>query len=265
MQALLLGDRYNIPASIEELFQYSGVVHILAISGFNISIVAGLIFIFLKLLPIPRKGQYLLTIGLVILYAFMTGGRPSVVRAAIMATVFLAGFVVERETETLNNLALAAGIILLMNPSNLFDVGFQLSFLSVFAIISLYPRLMEICDHWVPENKSRLLRYIFQSLAVSLAASWGVSGLIAYYFHIVTPIALWTNLIVIPLVSVITALGLGLLLMGVVLPAAAFMFAACIKVLLNLMVGVVFLSVQTSVPILPDLFWLPSPTLQKDI
>ncbi|MCK5013429.1 MAG: ComEC family competence protein [Candidatus Omnitrophica bacterium] len=244
MQAVLLGDRYNIPKHIRELFQISGVAHILAISGLHLGIVGFLIFLFLKMMPIPRKGQYLLTILLLIFYSFLTGGRSSVIRATVMGVVFLASFILEREGDSFNTLGLAALLILLMNPLNLFDVGFQLSFISVFTIISFYPKFMNIFKRLFPDKQPIIIRYLLQSSAVSLAAYLGVAGLIAYYFQIVTPIALLANLIVVPLISAIVALGMGLLFVGVVLPPAIFVFANCIKILLNVMVASTFLFVQ---------------------
>ncbi len=244
MQAVLLGERYNFPKHIRELCELCGVSHIFAISGLHLSTVAFLIFLFLKMLPIPRKGQYLSTIFLLTFYAFLTGGRPSVIRAAIMINVFLVSFIIERETDSINTLGLAALLILLMNPLNLFDVGFQLSFVSVFSIISFYPKFMNGFKRLFPDNKSKIIRYLMQSFAVSLSAYLGVAGLIVYYFHIITPVGIVANVVVIPLISVIVMLGLGLLVSGIICPACAFAFAVCIKVLLNLMVAVIFLFVQ---------------------
>ena len=138
MQAFLLGDRYDIPKNVYDLFKISGVAHIIAISGFNIGIVAYVIFLVLRMFPIPRGGQYILNMLFLIFYAFLTGGQPPVVRATIMAVVFLASFLMERESEPVNTLSLAALILLFMNPLNLFDVGFQLSFISVLSIILFY-------------------------------------------------------------------------------------------------------------------------------
>lgn len=244
MQAVLLGDRYNIPKHIKELFQISGVAHILAISGLHQGIVAGLILLFLKMLPIPRRAQYFLTILLLIFYSFLTGGRPSVIRATIMAVVFLTSFIVEREGDSINALGLAVFLILLMNPLNLFDVGFQLSFISVFSIISLYSIFVNGLKRLFPDNKSRIVRYFMQSLAVSISAYLGVVGFIAYYFRIVAPIAIFANLIVIPLIAVIIALGMGLLLAGVIFAPLATAFATCTKVLLNVMASFIFLCVK---------------------
>jgi len=244
LQGFLVGDRYNIPRSIVDLFKISGVVHILAISGFNLGIIAFQILLFLKMLPMPRRLQYFCAMVLIIFYAFLTGGQPAVVRAAIMASVILTGLMIERESDSMNTLSLAALLILLMNPLNVFDVGFQLSFISVFSIIFFYPQWMNMFQRLVPHNKSKIINYTLQSLAVSLSASWGVAGLIAYYFHIVTPIGILANLIVVPLSGAVVTLGMGLLLTGIVIPPIATVFAHCLKVVLNIMVAAIFLFAQ---------------------
>ncbi len=236
MQAMLLGGTTQIDRSVNDLFLKTGTAHILAISGFNIGIVAFVIFLFLKILPIGRRPQIILTILLLIFYAFLTGGRPPVVRATIMTVIFLAGFLVERESDSFNTLFWAAFLILLSNPLSLFDVGFQLSFVSVWFIIYCYPRWMK---SWAKLPWPGL-RWVVQSLIVSVAAWMGVAALIAYYFEIVTPITILANLFVIPLSTAIIALGLGLMLIGGMIPAFSFMFVYCIKFILNMMVILIY-------------------------
>ncbi len=263
MQALILGDRYNIPKDLYDLFKISGVAHILAISGFNIGIVAYVVFLILRIFPIHRHGQSVLTMLFLVFYAFLTGGDPPVVRATIMVLVFLSGFLIELESEPINTLSLAALIILLINPFNLFEVGFQLSFVSVLSIIIFYPKFMRLFLKLVPgdilssddrdlsQRRKKvtkliglIMEYFLQSMAVSLAAYLGVVVLIAYYFHLITPVVILANLVVIPLASLAVFLGLGILGAGWVCPGVAWMFANCIKVCLNLMVGSVLLFVQ---------------------
>jgi len=239
IQAIILGDRYEIPKHVRELFVVTGTAHILAISGLHVGIVAFLIFLFLKLVPMPRKLRPLLTIIILAFYALLTGARPSVVRATVMATIFLSSMLVEREVDLINSLCLAALLILTFNPLNLFDVGFQLSFVSVLSIISFYPLMENLLIG--KRDMPRFVKRILQALSVSLAAWLGVAGLIAYYFQIVTPITILANLFVIPCISVVVALALGLLMVAAVLPFAAFAFAACLKVSLNIMVAGIFL------------------------
>ncbi|MFC1510230.1 ComEC/Rec2 family competence protein [Candidatus Omnitrophota bacterium] len=241
MRAILLGDRHDIPKHVRELFQLSGVAHVLAISGLHIGIVSFLFFMLLKMLPISRRWQYGLTVLLLLFYALLTGGRTSVVRATIMASVFISSFILERETDVFNVLSFAALVILLLNPNNLFDVGFQLSFLSVFSIIVFYPRISKLLKQLMRHHKSRGIAYLIQSISVSSAAYLGVLGLIAYYFQIITPISVFANIIIIPLIAVIVSLGMGLMIVAFTIPTAVVAFAVCIKLLLNAMVVCIFL------------------------
>lgn len=241
---MVLGDRYTIPQHIRDLFVQTGTAHILAISGFNVGIVAFLIFLVLKTIPIGRRNQYLATIFLLIAYSFLVGGQPAVVRATIMAVVFLLSFLVERETDTTNSLAFAALIILMDNPLNFFDIGFQLSFISVLSIIQFYPRIFQWLSKCPFDINRQPILFVAQSLSVSLAAEFGIAALIAYYFNIITPVTILANLIIIPLMSAIVALGLGLLLAGLIWPGCAFVFVACIKLVLNITVGMIYLFSQ---------------------
>ena len=249
MKAILLGDRSGISKPIRTLFVQTGTAHILAISGLHMGIVAALFFLVAKTIPVGRRWQSTAVIFLVAGYAFLTGARPSVVRAAVMTVIFLASFILEREFDRLNTLCLAGTAILLFNPFNLFDAGFQLSFSCVLAIIYADARMnkegFKRQREKAGEPQSRHLtgwaHYVFQSLYLSLVIWLAVAGLIAYYFGMITPVTILANVIVIPLISIIVALGFGLLLTGVAVPAWAFLFALCLKVALNVMIGLIFL------------------------
>jgi competence protein ComEC len=244
MKAFVLGDRSNLPNSFKQMFVETGTAHILAISGLNIGIVVYLLLIFLKTIPIPRKLQILITILMISFYAFMTGFGPSVVRATIMAVIFLLGILFEREAHSLNSLALAALIILLLNPFNLFDIGFQLSFICVFAIVQFYPMVTFLekisakkgtwQSHW-------LFRYLVTSFWLSIIVWLWVAGFVVYYFKILTPVTILANLIVVPLSSLIVALGLGLIFFGLCFSLLSPYFAICLKLVLNILFIVTFL------------------------
>jgi competence protein ComEC len=236
MKALLLGEQVAIPKNIRELFAKTGTAHILAVSGFNVGIVAFIVFLLLKALSFPRKSQYVLTIMAVIFYAILTGGQAPVVRAAVMGVIMLGGFLIERETDSLNLLSLSALILLLINPFNLYDIGFQLSFTSVLFILLLYKRFLGGFKHLFAFLPKKCQDILLPLLALSSAAYLGVCPLVIYYFNIVTPVTLLANVIVVPLTSLNTALGIGLLLgQALHLPVAIF-FINCLHVSLNMMV-----------------------------
>ena len=154
------------------LFVQTGTAHILAISGLHIGVVAAIFLLLVKFIPIGGKCQSAGVIGLLMFYAFLTGGRPSVVRATIMMIVFLASFIVEKERDVLNTLSLSAMIILVYNPLNLFDIGFQLSFVCVLSIIFLNSQLNRAGLIRTFRRKDsiydRFVQFVCQSIAVSI-------------------------------------------------------------------------------------------------
>ena len=116
-------------------------MHLLAVSGLHVGVIAFIIFFLAGIFGLPRNFKFAITIFALIFYAVMVGGRPSVVRAAVMGTVFLGSYVFKRNADIYNSLGLAAAIILICNPDQLFDLGFILSFVSVFFIIYMAPLL----------------------------------------------------------------------------------------------------------------------------
>lgn len=216
LNAFILGDRQNLPRYIMNVMVNLGIVHIIAISGFNVGIVALIILIVLKVMRIPRRSRYILTILLLIVHCILTGANPPVVRATIMAVILLLGYVLEREVNIYNSLALAALIILVMNPWQLLGVSFQLSFLSVIFIVWLTPKIEKLFPKkWLAVSWARFLILTF---SVSFAAWFGLMPLIAYYFKIITPIAVLANMIIVPYATMIIIAGLSLASIGLLVP-----------------------------------------------
>ena len=226
--AMLVGDRGQMPRDLKDVFVRTGTAHILAISGMNMAIIAGVVFFILRLCPIPRAAQLLTTIVLLFVYTFVSGWAPSIVRACLMSSIFLAGFVFEEEEEPFNSLGLAALLLLLMDPRNLFDIGFQLSFAAVAAIFLLYGPCQSAMKF--------LPGCLAKPLAVSLAAWTGTAGLFLYHFGTIAPVGILANIPIVPLADMVVILALGLAFTGTCLPVFACAFAGCLKVVFNLMV-----------------------------
>lgn len=216
LSTMLLGDRAALPKGIYDVFVRTGTAHILAISGMNIAITAFILLIFLKILRIPRKPRYLLAIAALIFYNFITGAQPSVTRAVIMGAVLLIGLLLEREADIYNSLALAALLILARNPLQIQEIGFQLSFVSVIAIVCLAPKI---------EKLLRFNNFLVKSFSVSLAAWLGTFLFIIYYFKIISPVTILANLVIVPLVTVLTGAGFILILSIFILPQFVPVFA----------------------------------------
>ena len=240
MQSFLLGGRSAIPNEIRDLFVVTGTAHVLAISGQNITIISMVVFLFLRILRIPRAAQFIFTIVFLAGYAFLTGLSPSVARSAVMAIIFWMAFLFEREGDSLNSLGFAALVILLMNPLNIFDIGFQLSFAGVFSIIYFYPTVHQLIRNALPAQMPAAAIVFLQALSVSLAAWVGVAGLILYHFQVITPVTILANLPIIPFMTVLMILGLGLLGFAFIFPSMALMFSYCIKLILKSLIVLIF-------------------------
>ncbi|MBF0384527.1 MAG: ComEC/Rec2 family competence protein [Candidatus Omnitrophica bacterium] len=240
MRDFLLGDRTSRPKIIDELFVRTGTVHILAISGLHVVIVSSVVLFILKMFPLDRRISYLLTILAVLCYCQIAQSRPSVVRATIMICVILIGLIIEKDSDILNSLFLSGFIILLFNPFNIFDAGFQLSFICVLAIILFFPEIHSLILAKV-RAQGIFSRAVIESISLSVAVWLSVLGLIAYCFRIITPVTILANLIAVPISYVLLVLGVALLLVSFLNPWLASIVAVLVKISLNLMVGSVFL------------------------
>ncbi|HUW23284.1 MAG TPA: DNA internalization-related competence protein ComEC/Rec2 [bacterium] len=211
LAGVMLGERTALPRQIQGIFTDAGVIHTLAVSGLHVGLVLFIFYAFFRVMGIPKKTTYFLTILVVILYAQVAGGRPSAIRASIMATCGLVAILLERDKHLYNSLALAALIILLLNPFTLFDVGFQLSFMATLGILYLTPHFLGYFRFSKPR---KFITYILTSLGVSAGALVGVYPIVAFYFNKISLIALISNILVVPQVAIIIALGFAASIFG---------------------------------------------------
>ena len=211
LRAILLGDRSELPKKLNESFRNSGTMHILAISGLNVALIAAAFLYFFKLLRIRRKVYYTITMLLLVFLMILTGSSASVVRATIMCIVFLAGLLLGRPADAYNSLGTAAFFILIINPKDIFDVGFQLSFMAVLSMVYLAPKLM----HAVKKDWNFYIRkYLLEPFAVSVSATLGTFPFILYYFKMGTPIAVISNILIVPLMFVLMIGGMCFIALG---------------------------------------------------
>jgi len=236
LNAIILGERQNLSAHTRDVLVYSGTVHIIAISGLHLGIVAFIILLILKIIKIPRKPRYILTILLLIFYCLLTGANTPVLRSTVMATILLFSYLLEREVNIYNSLSLAALIILVVNPWQLFEVSFQLSFLSVVSIVWLPPKIKSVFPEKL--NKILWLRFLISIFSVSFSAWLGLLPLIAYYFRVLSPITILANMIIVPYMTIIVASGFSLALIGMLIPSLSPIFSAsnelCILILFKI-------------------------------
>lgn len=234
LDAMILGEKKYVPGFVNNAMMKSGTVHILVVSGFNVGIVTFIILLFLKFLRLPRNLRYAATIPCLILYCLMTGASNPVVRATIMAVVFLLSALIKREPDIYNSCALAFLSILLFNPRQLFDVGFQLSFVCVASLIFLYPKIKASLK--IRSLPRKCFRFLLDGFLVSLSCWLATAGFIAYYFKMFSPITVAANVIIVPLATLMTLCGFSLIFIGFLCPNLAPYFANTCDVLAVILV-----------------------------
>lgn len=194
--AMTLGDKTALTPDIRESFNITGAGHVLAISGLHLGILYMMVSFLVRGLRLRIVTQ-VLTILLIWAFAFLVGMSPSVVRSATMLTIYGLLSLGYRQKMSINVLAFTAIVLLVLKPQSLFDIGFQMSFLAVLAILLCYPLLNRVfSERWMMEH--RLVRWLWGMTALSLSAQIGVAPLIAFYFHRFSTYFLLSNFIVIP-------------------------------------------------------------------
>lgn len=215
LHAMALGWKEGVEGELKQVFIRSGTMHLFAISGLHVGLIAVVLMTLLRVLNLARVPCCAAVMISLWFYAAATGWQPSAVRATIMSSVILFGAAIARPSSLLNSMAGAALLILLWDPYQLYHPGFQLSF-AVVAMLGLWGeriQRMGSCWSWIrgdplrlPQLRNRWMEWIrrsalrlFQTFAISAAAWAGSLPLVAYYFHLVTPVSLLANVVIVPL------------------------------------------------------------------
>jgi competence protein ComEC len=260
LSGIALGLRHQTPEDIEEPFQQTGTLHLFAVAGLHVGIVARLLWMLAIVARLSRRWATALIIPLLLFYAAVTGLHISSIRAAVMCSILLGGFFFERKVFALNSLAAAAFLLLCWNTNEFFSIGFQLSFAVVGGIILLadplfrFLRVFAAPDPFLPRSllgtPRRLfglgVESIFRGGSVSLAAWLGSLPLILWYFYLVTPISLFANLVVVPIAFFILAIAMLSILAAPALSWFALVFDNANWVLARLVLAIVHWFAQLS-------------------
>jgi competence protein ComEC len=253
LSGIVLGIRHEAPEEIEEPFQQTGTVHLFAVAGLHVGIVAALLWILATVAHLSRKWAVAFIIPSLFFYAAITGLHVPSLRAAVMASILVGGLFFERKVFVLNSLAAAAFCLLCWDTNELFSTGFQLSFAVVGAIILFADPFSGFMQRWTapdPFLPRSLLRgprrgmhvgftWLCDGAGVSLAAWIGSLPLVLWYFYLVTPISLLANLIVVPIAFFILAIALLSLLSTPLLTGLAVIFNNANWLLAKLVLGIV--------------------------
>lgn len=209
LKGLIIGERSEISPEVKAAFINSGVMHIIAVSGLHVAIVILILIILLQFMRVPEKLRIGAVCILLVYYIFLTGAAASVTRSVIMGIVFVSARLIGRKTDVYNALALSAIILLMIDSRQLFQAGFQLSFVAVFALVYFYPKVYSLLEYF-PETlkKNRIVVALFATLSVSLAAGIGTLPFTSFYFGKISLISFVANMVIVPLSNVILALGM---------------------------------------------------------
>ncbi len=236
LTAILFGQRHRLPEEVEESFRRAGVGHVMAVSGLHVGLVAGLILGLWSRFNLRGRLPLVLAIVLVFAYAYLTGMRPSALRAAIMVSMALGALLLDRDHDLSTAVAFAALITLFINPLLLFTIGFQLSYAATLFLIYTYRPLAGLL------TAIRCPLPLRTPLAVTIAAQAGVLPLCVYYFQSLPTAVLLFNLLLLPLLVFVVGLGLAGALAGLVIPAAGELLLWSVRPLLEMMLYITALS-----------------------
>lgn len=220
LRALLLGDRSRISDARRERFARTGLMHLLAVSGLHVFLVGMVLYTLLRPLLMRLRltwwavevSRAVLTIAVLGFYMLLTGARPSVVRAVIMATLFIGGVIFQRSAHPLNTLGVAGLILLAVRPPALFDVGFQLSMAAVGSIVVLNPRFADV----VPDRyrESEVGDWLISTSTVSAAAILGTAPVLLWHFGWVSAAGLLLNVAGIPCTGIALSAAIVMTVVG---------------------------------------------------
>jgi competence protein ComEC len=226
--ALTLGWKTALTEEVSEPFVQAATYHIFAVDGLRMAIIFGICFGLFRAVGIPRSISGLILIPLIWFYVALTGWPASAIRATVMLTIVIIGWVLKRPGDVINSLFAAALIILAWDPQQLFQAGFQLSFFVVLCIILIVPPIHKYIeqlfapDPLLPKQLHRRwppiirvpVRFVADVFVTSFAAWIGSIPLVAYYFNIFTPVSTPANLLAVPLCAVVLISNLASLLLA---------------------------------------------------
>ncbi|WP_228413733.1 ComEC/Rec2 family competence protein [Chryseobacterium sp. CH21] len=201
LKGIIVADRTEIDEGTVQDFNKSGLVHFLAISGTHIVVIFGMFYFFLtRFIPLQfRKYAVILSLIFIWLFAAFIGFGNSVLRSCIMLSVYFIFVLLQRKPDLLHSLALSAFLILIGDTHQLFDVGFQLSFLAVLGIYWLNQPLLK---HF-PKQDHYLKKLLFNTITISLSAQLAALPLVLYYFHQFSFISIISNFVIVPFSEII--------------------------------------------------------------
>ena len=253
IEALLLGQRRNIDRATNEAFRRTGLLHLISLSGMHLSILIGIVWWCCKPAGFSKRMRALICILATAVFLLVVPPQGPILRAAVIVWAYCASILLRRRSNAINSLSLAVIVLLLIQPTQLFDAGWQLSFASVAGILAFTRRIEDFVHDrtgdWLhrtaPEMKpvARLLKRmgsgIVTVLSVGTAAWLASAGILLYHFYNITPLAtLWTALAS-PPVTAIVVLGFVKIVLSFFLPTVSMFLGYVLTFFANLLIWMV--------------------------
>lgn len=205
-KGIILADRTEMDKEVVQDFSKSGLVHILAISGSHMAIIFWLILLILNPVFPPKFRNFKIIISLLLIWSFaiFIDYGSSVVRSCVMISAYYTFVLLQRKTDLLHSMAIAGFAILITDTNQLFDVGFQLSFLAVFGIFWFNQPILK----YLPQPKNKFQNFLVNIVSISISAQLATLPLVIYYFHQYSFISIVANLVVIPFSEILITFAL---------------------------------------------------------
>ena len=247
LRCILLGERDAVDVETERTFRLSGLSHLLTVSGLHVVVLMGGLWLVLRFFAVSERAIAVVVIVASLLYAALAGFQPSVVRAVVVTVVMATALFAGRRHSMVNSLAVAAAVLLVRNPNEVFFAGFQLSFVSVLGLVTLGPGLYRFLSthiglrgldtlpgahHW---TRALFNRFFIGTFAITSSAWLASQPLVAHHFNVLNPLTLGINLLLMPLFGVILLIAFFVMLIETVV--GAFAVAAVSDALVSLLLG----------------------------
>ncbi len=248
LSCILLGNRAAVPETVENDFRRTGTVHVLSVSGLHMALLASTLWMALRVFRLRQATAAFVVLAFVCLYTAMTGAASPPLRAGIMAAAFCLGVIIHRQPQLINSLALAALAILVIDPNEVFNVGFILSFLCVLgiglyytpilALISPTASPLDALDHSRKAAAWRWLKHrTLQCIAVSAAAQLVTAPIVASQFNLINWLGLLSNIFIVILAWLALVGGMTLVVAGTFLPIGYSICAVAADAITRLFLG----------------------------
>lgn len=259
VEAVLIGAGNTLPPETWQEFNRAGLTHILVVSGFNLGLVALFFYYLLRLLRLrSRILRSSITLIVVIGYLLVIGNQPSILRATIVVIVFLVARMFERKTDLVNITAAAACINLIINPYELFNIGFQLSYAAVFSLATIAPQFDRLFLSRIEQSSffKRAAEIGLRTLFGTVSVFLGTLPILIYHYQQVSVVGLFTNILIIPISGLITILGMLILPLSFVSSYLSVLYGEVLQLLVGITLAIS--KVASSLPF--AMLTIPRPT-----